>query len=257
MRFFVVFALAITTWASSATEVRFCYEDKHAPPFIHEAGQTMPDSNPGITIEIVKQLDGLLEYVDITYTRKPWSRCLHELQNGKVDAVVASYRKSREAFMAYPKKADGGIDNQYAINRIGSCLLKSKTNKAEITLDTPLELAIPRGYAIREGLPKQFAVFETDSLENAIALVEQDLLDATVGLCQIGNMPVTLSPPFDKLEALYPPIEISFGFMAFSKQFYQNYPEKTWQVWRASQQVDLDQMYKNYLDAQLFHPDKQ
>ncbi|WP_223229927.1 transporter substrate-binding domain-containing protein [Pseudoalteromonas piscicida] len=191
---FIVFCV-FTSWASMATEIRFCYEDKHAPPFIHGAGQTVPSANQGVTIQIVQQLDKHVKEVNFTYIRMPWRRCLHELESGKVDAVVASHRESREALMAYPKNPDGTIAQQYAINRISTCLLKSKTNKTTLNLSKEIELAVPRGYAIRENMPKHFAILETDSLEQAIALVENELLDATIGLCQIGNMPIILSPP--------------------------------------------------------------
>ncbi|KID38772.1 amino acid ABC transporter substrate-binding protein [Pseudoalteromonas flavipulchra] len=253
---FIVFCV-FTSWACMATEVRFCYEDKHAPPFIHGAGQTVPSANPGVTIQIVQQLDEHVKEVSFTYTRKPWSRCLHELENGKVDAVVASHRASREGLMAYPKNPDGTVAQQYAINRISTCLLKSKTNKATLNLSKEIELAVPRGYAIRESMPKHFSIFETDSLEHAIALVENELLDATIGLCQIGNMPITLSPPFNHLEAVFPPLETSFGFMAFSEQFYQQHPELSWKVWRASQLINLDTLYSEYLRSQTTQMDKQ
>lgn len=257
MRFFLVLCFFASMPLIAATEVRFCYEDKHAPPFIHGAGQVVPAENPGVTIEIVKQLDAQLSPIRINYVRKPWSRCLHELEQGKVDAVVASYRQSRDKHMAYPKRADGKIDNRYAINKIGVCLLQSIANDTKITLQDAVELAVPRGYAIKESMPANFSVFETDSLENAITLVENDLLDATIGLCQIGNMPITLSPPFNRLKPVFPPLETTFGFMAFSKQFYQLYPDASWLLWRESQRIDLDKMYQLYLDAQSEDSDKQ
>ena len=72
-------------------------------------------------------------------------------------------------------------------------------------------------------------------------------MDATIGLCQIGNTKLKLSEAFDQLQAKYPPFEISYGFIGLSLTFYENNPQASWQIWQASQQIDLDQMYQAYL----------
>ena len=233
--------------AEAKTLVRFCYEDKDAPPFIHGKGLKVPQTNPGLSIELVQTIDAQVSGVKFEYVRKPWNRCLHELQQGRVDAVLASYRKERESYMAYPRNSDGSLAKQYAVNRIGSCLLQHKQNDAPLNLNKSLRLAIPRGYAIKGVLPSNYSILETDSLPQAVRLVEQGLMDATIGLCQIGNMAIELSPAFAKLKAMYPPLEVSYGFISFSRQFYRQYQGASMQVWQASQQIDLDHMYQAYL----------
>ncbi|WP_419147657.1 substrate-binding periplasmic protein [Pseudoalteromonas 'SMAR'] len=239
--------LAVCVPVQAGTLVRFCYEDKDAPPFIHGAGLKVPASNPGLSIELVQTIDALVPEVKFEYVRKPWNRCLHELQQGKVDAVLASYRQERESFMTYPKNSDGSLAEQYAVNRIGSCLLQHKQNVAPLNVNKRLRLAIPRGYAVKGLLPSNYSILDTDSLPQAIRLVEQGLLDATVGLCQIGNMAIELAPAFAQLKAVYPPLEVSYGFVSFSRQFYGQYQDASRLIWQASLQIDLDQMYQAYL----------
>ncbi|WMO16291.1 hypothetical protein [Pseudoalteromonas piscicida] len=45
--------------------------------------------------------------------------------------------------------------------------------------------------------------------------------------------------------------------MAFSEQFYQQHPELSWKVWRASQLINLDTLYSEYLRSQTTQMDKQ
>src|SRR5690606_24480062 len=71
----------------------FCYEDKQLLPYYTENSRDIP-AQPGATIEHLKIA---AEQVGITLklTRMPWLRCLQQLEDNSVDAVVAAYDKDR------------------------------------------------------------------------------------------------------------------------------------------------------------------
>ncbi|WP_440056800.1 amino acid ABC transporter substrate-binding protein (plasmid) [Pseudoalteromonas sp. T1lg65] len=231
----------------AATEIRFCYEDKHAPPFVHHSSMNIPQDNPGLSIELVQLLNKQLINARFVFIRKPWQRCLNDLKHGDVDVVIASHLVAREAYMVFPMTSDAVVDESLAVNKIATCLLKHKDKLfLDVSADIPATVALPRGYAAKERLSKEFKVLETDSFKEATALVDRKLVDATIGLCQIDNTKVQLLPPFDKLKASYPPLDITYGYLAFSKAFYDANPLLAAELWKLSEAVDMDELYLNY-----------
>ncbi|WP_247659603.1 hypothetical protein [Pseudoalteromonas sp. MMG006] len=111
-------------FANSQT-LLFCYEDKDVAPMFLGVGQEVPIDQPGASIEVLRKLDAELDGVNVAFVRKPWRRCLNDLEFNKVDAVIASYRPGRERIAAYPFNEKGELQTQFAVSRFSSCLIGS------------------------------------------------------------------------------------------------------------------------------------
>ena len=87
--------LAVVNGAALAGEsvlFTFCYEDREFLPFYVGGGSQVPETNPGTSIEMIRDLDARMPEIRVSYVRQPWKRCLSDLGKGAVAGVLASYR---------------------------------------------------------------------------------------------------------------------------------------------------------------------
>src|SRR5689334_23580573 len=69
-------------------EFRVAYEDKDTPDHTG-SGSAVPE-DPGILVEMVRQIQHRLPDLHISFSRRPWARCLAELESGESDAIFSS-----------------------------------------------------------------------------------------------------------------------------------------------------------------------
>ncbi|KZN56897.1 hypothetical protein N474_09760 [Pseudoalteromonas luteoviolacea CPMOR-2] len=251
----VVFFAIFSSFASATTFITVCYEDKNAPPFFLGSGFDVPKERPGATIEILQSLEERISTVRMVFVRKPWQRCLKDIKNNKVDAVVASYRPERSKFLQFPKNVDGSINLSLAISMLGTCLVGKQGLAVDIAnRNYPLSLAAPRGYAVLSTLQQDlYRVILTDSQEDAYQLVLKSLVDGSLGLCKIYDEQVAGFPHSDKLQAVYPPVDISYGYLALSKEFTEQNPEMAQTLWDQLESMPLHKYYLDYVKNPANH----
>jgi polar amino acid transport system substrate-binding protein len=228
--------------------LRFCYEDKQLLPYYAGDNNLIP-TKPGATIE---HLQAASEKAGIALQlfRMPWLRCLHYLEENKVDALVAAYSAERAHYTYYPKDAAGQPDTDRAINTNALCLAHRFDNDLPRKLSTPSEpLAISRPYGYQPlPLPEHALLIGAHSPEQALELVVSRRVDATTVTCEIngitGNRQEIKTLP---LKILQPPVYFSVGYLMLSKQFYQQHPAIAEQLWQALPQTLDHQRYIDYL----------
>ncbi|MFC3034760.1 amino acid ABC transporter substrate-binding protein [Pseudoalteromonas fenneropenaei] len=232
----------------AATKLHFCYEDKALPPLFMGNSLDVPAGYPGATIEILQQVDAQLPELDIVYSRKPWNRCLYEIAKNRIDAVVATYRKEREHFLVFPHNAEGELQTDLAISQFGWCLVSKVSRAAVAEKVVPFTLAIPNGYSAAQKLNvEQYPQVGASSQRHAFELVNKGVVEGSIGICQIGQDQVAAYPYANTLHAIRPPFDMSYGFMAFSKAFYQLNPALVEKIWQVQHDLPHTKLYLKYL----------
>lgn len=247
-------SLSQYSYANSSTELVFCYEDKALIPMFVGVGHEVPIDKPGASIDILNTIDNQLPNLKIIYQRKPWRRCLRDLANNNVDAVIASYRAERAKFAVYPMTNDNKVADKYAISKFSSCLIgrpnfHKQWKTREVFQNKAFTLAVPNGYGIGESLKDEpFFIHNTFSSEKAFELVENNVVDASVGLCQVDDSPV-VSYPYENSDvaAIYPPYETIHGYLLFSHEFYNKHTALGKQIWQQLAQINTAKIYLSYL----------
>lgn len=250
LRSLVYAIVSVSSSLSFAVEVTFCYEDKELSPAYMGNGQGIPRNKPGAAIEILRHVDVGLPEITIKYVRKPWQRCLHELKKNKVHAVIASYRPERTEFMQYPIKPDSTINPAMAISRFGRCLVGKQVFYQHMEQqDKAFSLAIPTGYSAASSLDaKRFAIVRTNSQTQSYELVMKDVVDGTIGLCLINGEKVRAYPYSKELVSVYPPFDMSYGFLTFSKEFFAEHQNEIETVWSLLATIPVAEFYMDYLE---------
>ncbi|KAF7764478.1 polar amino acid transport system substrate-binding protein [Pseudoalteromonas citrea] len=250
LRSLVYAVITVSSSVCFGVEMTFCYEDKELSPAYMGNGQGIPIKNPGAAIEILRQVDSQLPEISIKYVRKPWQRCLHELKKNKVHAVIASYRLGRTQFMQYPMKADATINPAMAISRFGRCLVgKPLFYQHMMQKDKTFTLAIPTGYSAASSLDaKRFAIVNTSSQAQSYDLVMKDVVDGTIGLCLINGEKVRAYPYSHELVSVYPPFDMSYGFLTFSKAFFADNRPEIEALWSLLATMPVAEFYLEYLE---------
>jgi polar amino acid transport system substrate-binding protein len=244
-----VLVVADEAIANNKPVLRFCYEDKQLLPYYTGDGQHTP-AIPGATIEHLTQA---AKQSDITLQllRRPWLRCLQKLKDNSVDALVAAFDADRAHFTVYPQLPDGQADISLAINQLGLCLAYRYDNPLEEKINQPtnsITLARPLGYK-PINFPANTVLVKAHSPAQALQLVTEGRVDTTTVLCQLNGIAakerqLNLMP----LKLLYPPLHQSYGYVMFSKAFYQRYPKHAEQLWQNLPKTLSKQRYLHYLN---------
>ena len=219
--------------AKEVTQLSFCYEDKQLLPYYTGNDQAVP-TFPGATIEHLQHATRQLN-IELTLVRQPWLRCLQQLEEGTIDALVASYDEERAYYTVYPQLAKGVPDSNLSINQMSLCLAFRFDNpllKQTHATDSPFTLARPLGYKPIP-FPDTTILVAAHSIEQALELVIEGRVDATTVLCQLNGVDakenqLNLTP----LTLIYPPLHEAYGYLMFSRRFYSLYPEQAQALWQ-------------------------
>jgi len=257
--FYIFTFLALVTFNSASAadkKLLFCYEDKEIAPMFLGVGQEIPTQRSGASADVLRLLDDAVDGVDIEFVRKPWRRCLKDLESNKVNAVIASFRKGRERIAVYPMNENAKPNTQFAISKFGSCLLGRDKFRSQWQLRDELNskiftIAVPSGYGLGTILDKEpLFVHETVSKKSAFELLNKGVVDSSIDICQVDKTKTSSYPHNDTdVAAIYPPYEFTFGYLVFSHQFYENHPVLSHKMWQWISEFDTAPIYINYLNS--------
>lgn len=218
---------------ATAVTLRFCYEDKQLLPYYAGNSATVPDQ-PGATIEHLRRAT-FEAGMSLELVRMPWLRCLQQLEDNSVDALVAAYDESRAHYTRFPATADGAPDPTRAINQLGLCLAYRYDNALPQKLQDkrPITVSRPLGYRPIP-FPPHTALVPAHSPDQALELVVSGRVDATTVLCQLNGVDAK-EQHLNRIPVLllYPPLYQSDGYLMLSRQFYQQYPQLSARLWQA------------------------
>ena len=227
--------------------LRFCYEDKQLLPYYAGDGAVVPEQ-PGATIEHLRRATAQVG-IELELIRLPWLRCLQQLEDNSIDALVAAFDTTREHYTVYPKQPDGTPDTAKAINQLSLCLayrydnplIKKLQQQHAITLSRPL------GYRPIP-FPPQTTLVAAHSPEHALDLVISGRVDATTVLCELNGIQAK-EQHLEQLPVLllYPALYKSDGYLMLSNGFYQRDPELAERLWQALPATRDKERYLHYL----------
>ena len=232
---------------SAPIMLKFCYEDKQLLPYYVGNGAAVPEQ-AGATIEHLRRSTAQVG-IELELIRLPWLRCLQQLEDNSIDALVAAFDTTREHYTVYPKLPDGKPDTAKAINQLGLCLAYRFDNPLVQKLQDSSAITLSRPLGYRPiPFPPQTTLVAAHSPEHALDLVISGRVDATTVLCELNGIKAK-EQHLDQLPVLllYPALYKSDGYLMLSNDFYQRYPGLAEQLWQALQQTLNKTDYLNYL----------
>lgn len=227
--------------------LRFCYEDKQLLPYYAGHGAAVPEQ-AGATIEHLRRATAQVG-IELKLIRLPWLRCLQQLEDNSIDALVAAFDTTREHYTVYPKQPDGTPDKAKAINQLSLCLAYRFDNPLPQKLQDKSAITLSRPLGYRPiPFPPSTTLVAAHSPEHALDLVISGRVDATTVLCELNGIKAK-EQHLDQLPVLllYPALYKSDGYLMLSNDFYQRYPGIAEQLWQSLQQTLNKTDYLNYL----------
>lgn len=222
---------------SEVTTLRMCYEEQELTPFFTGTGPQPPEKNPGVMIEMLHMLTAALPEIRIEFQRVPWQRCLNQLAKGTSDVVVAGFQEKRAKAGVYPMK-NGAPDATRAIASTQYCLFTHRGSQlswdgAQFNMHPAKPVAVPQGYSVVTLLEQHdIPIVKTNSSKSALKLLQKSLAEGAVTHCQSGGY--FLSPNKDtpwNFIAHSPPLLDRYGYLLFSRVFWQQQPQLVNQIW--------------------------
>lgn len=249
--------LLLSLWVTSAhaepVELRVAYEDKDTPDHTG-SGDFIPD-DPGILVELVKQIQGRVPGLRISFARRPWARCLSELEAGTVDAVFSSsFKPERLKIGVYPMKG-GKEDRTYRIDTKSYSLYKLRDASVEWDGsrigNVKTEIAAMRGYAVVDDLKKMgLTVREVNNSESGFRMLLAGRVDGFAQLTEVGDYTLKKTPAFSGIVKLSPPLVVKDYYLQISHPFHAKHPALTLAIWKALADIrrtELDRLTAKYM----------
>lgn len=236
--------------------LRICYESDDSMPFWTDAQQ----AQPGLLVELVQAAAEQAE-LRLEFQRKPWKRCLMQLQNGQSDGIFAAiWQADRDTWGQFPGRDpqhDRPVDRDYRLWQADYPIITR--------IDSPLQwdgqqfsglhygLSAPLGYIASQRL-QALGVLATasHSAEKALKLVTLGRLDGYVIERQIGNTHIHKLGLQPNLKVLPIPLLEADWYLPLSHRFTEQHPElaqRLWQALREQRQRQEAELSQRYLQA--------
>ena len=253
----VVFPLLLSFSAAVAyaepVEFRVAYEDKDTPDHTG-SDETVPE-DPGILVELVGQIQHRVPDLRISFLRRPWARCLTELESGAADAVFSSsFKPERLKIGVYPMK-DGMGDRTYRIDTKSYSLFKLRDSPVDWDGsrlgNVKTEIAAMRGYAIVDDLKKMnVTVREVNNSESGFRMLLAGRVDGFAQLTEVGDYTLKKTPAFNGVVKLSPPLVVRDYYLQVSHPFQAKHPALTLTIWKTLADIrrtELDRLTTKYM----------
>lgn len=238
--------LAALTGSATADDswplLRLCHEIEDLPPYINTSAANQHLPQPGPLIELL-ELAARQAEVRLELQRRPWKRCIHQLELGQSDGIfVAMWQPERDAWGRFPgrdAKRDSPVDPHYRLWRVDYPIIARK--------DTALQwdgarfegvssgLSAPLGYVATQQLQRLgvLAGSTPQSQEKALRLVAAGRLDGFVLERRVALSLIERLGLADQLTLLPQPLIVDDWHLPLSHQFYQRQPQLAQRFWQA------------------------
>jgi len=229
-----------------ASEVVIATGINNDPPYVYSDKQ-VSDEFPGVTIDVLRLIE---EKSDMKFIvkKRPWKRVVVEVKGNLIDGGFHfSYKEKRKSFVAYPIPEGHSLpDPKYSISNRSYTLyrLKGQTihwNGKQIVANSKENHVISaiRGGSITQDI--RALGHELVEVNDDLQLIQGLLLKRVDAFVALENM---LDPKIEMLshnereliEKSLPEVVNKPYYIAFSKSFYRDNPEKAWKVWKT---IDL------------------
>ncbi len=260
LQILVLLVLASNAWAQPVT-MTIAYEDKAQPPYYLGDTNEVPETRPGVAVEMVKALESKVPGLTIRLTRAPWKRCTTELGSGTYDGIFnASYRPERLAIGRYPTldgTRTGAVDPSKRITTISYALYVLKTSKAtwdgRIFRNLEGPVGAPRGYSIVGDLQAMgMTVHEVPGTRNALDMILGGrIAGATLQEVSADALIRAFPERYGRLRKAPKLIASKPYYLMLSNRFVEAHPELAQRIWAAMERIrerELKPLISQYQD---------
>ncbi|MCP5169930.1 MAG: hypothetical protein H6999_09260 [Hahellaceae bacterium] len=213
-----------------------CYEDKQLLPYFVGEGKAVPDTHPGVAIEVLRLMAQERPEIALSFRREPWKRCLAMLEVGEVSGVIASYKQSRHKIGVYPMQGDEPDSNRaFEITRY--CLYTKvdsgfRWNGQRFEHLPELPVAVPLGYSIGDLFQNNhIGMTGVNSGDQGFFLLSHDRVAATATLCESGNQILASHPEYQDIKANPVPLRVKGSYLLVSHPFYDQHSALVLKLW--------------------------
>lgn len=243
-----------------AMEVVVATGINHDPPYVY-GDTTIAAEFPGVTIDILRLIETKSD-MKFIIEKRPWKRVVHDVKHNLLDGGFHfSYKEERKSFVAYPIiECDILPDPKFSISNRSYTIyrLKGKSirwNGSQIVMDSKDNMIIGaiRGGSITGNIIKLgHQLHEVDTDMQLINLLILKRIHGFIGLENMIDPKIkTLAPKkIVLIEKSLPPVVNKPYYIAFSKKFYHENPDKAWKVWKTIELIktngELQKIYSKY-----------
>jgi polar amino acid transport system substrate-binding protein len=247
-------AVVLLALPARAETIHLVYEPVENPPRYFGTTAKVPESKPGVTIDVFREVARRLG-VDLTFERVPWKRGLFMVETGEADGIFhASYKTERAVFGVYPTLADGVTPDEsravfyqtysfYALREGGVTF-----DGRKLTGGRGRPVAITRGYSVAENLRALGIPFEEERTQelNLIKLNKERV----AAYAELDNM---IAPylaesggAFAGIKRLTPPISEKAYYLLFSKRFYKKKTKLADAFWNEIRDINVSPVIETF-----------
>ncbi|MEK8081664.1 substrate-binding periplasmic protein [Pseudomonas sp. XK-1] len=238
--------------------LRICYENEDSTPFWSDYKQ----AKPGLIVELVQsaaQQAGLR----LELQRRPWKRCILQLQSGQSDGIFAAiWQADRDVWGQFPGRdpeRQEAVDRDYRLWQVDYPIIISTDSllqwNGQQFKGLQYGLSAPLGYIASQRLRALGVQAKVNpSAEKALQLVTLGRLDGYVIERHIGNTHIRKLGLQSDLKMLPLPLLQADWYLPLSHQFTRQYPQQAQRFWQAlrdqrlRQETDLSQRYLQLSD---------
>lgn len=240
---YLALVLLIISAISTARPIVLCAEKTDHPPY------------SGIFNEFINIIN-LQTELQIEVVRRPWKRCLRDVEQGVFDGTLAViYTEERDKLFAYPKTAAGKLDAAKAIWHASYPVFVHKDSTLRWNGDNfnqqEIIVAAPLGYLVSEKLQeiKGLNILNIEPVKglNLLAMrrldgyvVEQSVADKVIQRYKLRFALTTLTPLFLTRN----------WYLVFSNDFVRASPQTAARFWELLAQIRQQhgpRLYQKYM----------
>lgn len=225
-----------------------CYENLDYVPFML-GEKKVPEQKPGILLEL---LDIAAPDVNIEYQRKPWKRCIKQLQLGRVDALFAAiWLPERDSWGQFPplnKRTGVAADSRYRLWHVQYQIFVNRASGLNWDGKNFHGLkrggiSAPPGYVAKKKLKGMGVLAKGSHIPlEGFKLVALDRLDGYViekhiGIQTVFRMPRELQ---DRIFYLDTPLFDADWHIVFSHQYMKHHADKAQKIWEGLANISED-----------------
>ena len=245
-----------TCYAKEASPllIKICVADHNKAPMFIDAKNEIPIINSQAQINTLKELDLAIDEVQFQYQQMPWQECISSIKHGTVDAFISGFNALKSDYAVFPVNKQGKPLDKYSFASLSQCLIgkrrfHSKWNSREVFQSKAFSLAVANGHFVGDAASEDaFFIEHTFTLQTAIERVAQGNADAALVICEISKNKVDLSQYYQfKLAPLFPPINTSIAYLAFSNEFFYKHKLDANLVWEQLASKKLAGVYARML----------
>lgn len=250
----------LTVIHSNAKTLTIAYENNSQPPYYMGVTTEVPDKNPGVIIEMLRRIEKRIDGIEIRFIRRPWLRCLNELEKNRVDGVFnSSYMRSRLRHGWYPtldKTLSGPVDTSRRLTTISYSFYTLKKTDLDWNGSNfqifKKPVGAPFGFSIVSDLTKKGIIVKEayNTEENFKRLISNRIIAVALQSVTADSKLAENLPEYQNIVKLSPDIVTKEYYLMLSDKLISENQELAWKIWNTIKTIREEEFNKIILNYQ-------